>query len=79
MKFLSPDQAPRGSLLEGLEGVGKIHIELCDLWGVLFKSIGKGQPTKFMGGSFGFSSSSSKVFWLCGFMSCRLFILFLLR
>lgn len=44
-------------MLDGPEGEGKIRIGLCNLWGVPLKSIGKRQPTEFMGGSFGSSPS----------------------
>lgn len=52
-------------MLEGMGGGGKIHIGLYNLWGVPLKSIGKRQPTKFMGGSFGFSSSYAARFSGC--------------
>lgn len=80
MKFLPPTEPLEGEFArKGWRGVGKTHIGSCNLWGAPLQSVGKGQPTKFMGVSFGFSSSSSQVFWLGGFMGCRLFILFLLR
>lgn len=52
-------------MLEGLEGVGTIQIGLCNLWGVPLESVGKGQPTKLMGGLFGFSSSCAARFPGC--------------
>lgn len=42
--------------------MGKIHIGSCNLWGAPLESVAEGQPTKFIGGSFGVSSSCAARF-----------------